>query len=442
MSPQVSIGLIGMGSVGSGVLRILDTHARDIAERLGAEVVVRRVAVRDLARPRAQQLPAGVLTDQVEALLEDPEIQLVVELMGGVSPARELVLRALRAGKPVITANKALLAEHGEELFAAATEAGVDIYYEGAVAGGIPIIRTLREGLASDRVHALVGIVNGTTNFILSEMAGSGRGFEEVLADAQARGFAEADPSADVDGHDAAQKLCLLAALCFGVRVSPAEVHTEGIRAVELDDVAWAAEFDLRLKLLAIGRRHEDGAVELRVHPTFIPRQSLLANVSGPFNAVLVKSEALGPALFYGQGAGGMPTGSAVVSDIIEAARGLLSGVSGRIPHRAVHDHFVKDLHQRPFEEVVCPAYLRFTVEDKPGVLGRIATALGEQGVSIRSLVQKEAHEHGGPGVPVVVLTHAASQRAIDAALATIDGFPELRQPTRRVRVEALEEHG
>lgn len=432
---EIPIGLVGLGNVGSGVLRILDARAQDIEARLGARVVVRRIAVRDATRERAVEVDAGLLTTNYRELVEDPDIQIVVEVMGGTGDARDVLLDSVRAGKHVVTANKSLLAEHGEEIFGSASKANADVLYEAAVGGGIPIIRTLREALASDRINAIAGIVNGTTNYILGEMVSTGRGFDEVVREAQSLGYAEADPTADVDGHDAAQKLCLLAAICFGIRVQPSEVHTEGIRQLALADLRAAAEFGYIVKLLAIGRRHEDGAVELRVHPTMVPRHALLANVGGAFNALLVNSESLGPSMFYGQGAGSLPTGSAVVADIIDCARNLLLGTSGRIPHRATREEHLTELHARPMAEVQTPSYLRFTVQDEPGVLGRIATILGDHGISIDALSQQGRSVDEGP-VPVIVMTHEAREQSVAEALEVIGALPFVREPTRRIRIE------
>ncbi len=434
----IGIGLLGLGHVGSGVVRILRTHAEDIHRRLGTRLEVRKILVRDPARPREDVPPEATLTTRAEDVFEDPGVEIVVEVMGGVSPTREYVLAAVERGKSVVTANKTLLAAHGEEIFAAASRAGVDVLYEAAVGGGVPVIRTLREALAADRIHAVSGILNGTSNFILTEMLGSGRSFEEALREAQARGYAEADPTSDVDGHDAAEKLALIAALSFGIRVSPEAVHTEGIRDLQLDDLRWAGEFGYHVKLLALARRHPDGTVELRVHPALIPATSLLANVGGPFNAILVTSEALGPSLLFGQGAGSLPTGSAVVADLIDAARNLRLDVRGRIPHRATRDAFIAPLRASRMEDVETANYLRLEVVDAPGVLGRVTGLLGEAGVSIATLVQKgtEADRRERPSVPIVVLTHRAREGAVVSALEAIAGLPFVRRPPVRIRIE------
>src|SRR6185369_15332765 len=353
---EVGIGVAGFGTVGGGVLSILERHAREIEARLGARIVVRKVLLRDRDKARAVAVAPGVLTTRVADLVEDPRIEVVVELIGGTGEAFELVKGALERGKHVVTANKALLAARGEELFRLAAEKGVDVYYEGAVCGGVPVIRTLREALASDRITSLHGIVNGTTNYILSAMAEKGDALPKALAEAQRLGYAEADPTLDVSGGDAAQKLCVLAQLAFGARLRPEDVLTEGIMQLEPEDFAWAKEFGYALKLLAVARRietraegqpeeaaperapkgsggsHPPDMIEARVHPTFIPQGSLLAGVRGAFNPVLLRSDALGPSLLFGQGAGAMPTGSAVVSDIIDLSRNILARSPGRVP--------------------------------------------------------------------------------------------------------------
>ncbi len=435
---EVDIGIAGLGVVGGGVLSILRSHAADIEARLGARIVVRRIAVRDAARPRAVPVEPGVLTSRPEDLVEDPRIAVVVELLGGVDRAFELVRAALLRGKHVVTANKALLAARGDEIFRLAREKSVDVYYEAAVAGGIPIIRTLREALASDRIRALHGIVNGTTNFILSAMAERGQPYPAALGEAQRLGFAEADPTLDVSGADAAQKLCILAQLAFGARLRPDEVLTEGILAVTPEDIAWGREFGYALKLLAVARRSgqaSSGAdqIEARVHPTFIPRDSLLAGVRGPMNAVVLQSEALGPSLLYGQGAGAMPTGSAVVSDIIDLTRNILAGSPGRVPLPPAQPL----VSLRPHEEIRCAYYLRFAVKDEPGVLARIASHLASSRISIAAVQQREQNDEGAP-VPLVIVTHQAREADLRKAIADIDRDPTTLAPSRWIRIEAV----
>ena len=439
---EVGIGIAGFGTVGGGVLSILRKHAGDIEARLGARIAVRKVAVRDVRKERALDVDPALLTTRVQDLLEDPEIAVVVELIGGVDRAFELVRAALERGKHVVTANKALLAARGEEIFRLARDQGVDVYYEGAVCGGVPIIRTLREALASDRINALHGIVNGTTNFILTAMAEKGEPIGQALAEAQQLGYAEADPTLDVSGGDAAQKLCVLAQLAFGARLRPQDVLTEGIMALQPEDFRWGKEFGYALKLLAIARRcgPADGApagapdqLEARVHPAFIPAGSLLAGVRGAMNAVVLRSEALGPSMLYGQGAGAMPTGSAVVSDIIDLTRNILAGSPGRVPLPPA-----KPLVElRRHAEVRCAYYLHFSVKDEPGVLARTASKLGERRISIAAVEQREQNDQGKP-VPLVIVTHRAREEDLRAAIDEIDRFSTTLAPTRLIRIETV----
>jgi homoserine dehydrogenase len=434
VADTLQIGLIGVGTVGTGVVRILQSNAREIEARLGASVRLKRAVVLDLDRQRDAAVDPAILTNDPAQVLDDPEISIVIELVGGLEPARSYILRAIENGKHVVTANKALLAAHGEEVFEAARRRGVDIYFEGAVAGGIPIIRSLRESLASDRIEALYGIINGTCNFILSAMAEEGRAFEEVLRRAQEMGYAEADPALDIEGKDAAHKLCLLVSLAFGTRVPLEKIHTEGIGRIEPIDHAFAREFGYRVKLLAIAKA-PGGVIEARVHPTMIPEGWLLASVGGVFNAVYVKSFALGPLLFYGLGAGMMPTGSAVVSDVIDLCRNLRLKSAGRFASLAWRE--THDLPVLPMSEVETRYYLRFSVLDRPGVLARIAGILGDKGISIEQMVQR-GREANAP-VHVVMLTHEAREAAVQAALGWIDALDFVTSPTRVVRIEGAQ---
>jgi homoserine dehydrogenase len=429
---EIGIALLGLGNVGSGSYRILEQHARDIERRLGARVRVRRALVRDPVRERGE-VPRELVTTDVEAIFADKEIAVVVELIGGTTAARELCLRAIDSGRHVVTANKALLATHGEELFARAQAKGVDLHFEAAVCGGIPIIRTLREALASDRIEAVHGIVNGTTNLILSSMADDGVSYAAALRRAQELGFAEADPTLDVSGMDAAQKLCLLASLAFMARVRTEQIPVEGIEGLAPIDFGMAREFGYVLKLLAIARRDETG-LELGVRPTFIPKGNPLAEVRGGYNAVLLHSAALGPSLFYGQGAGALPTGSAVVSDVIDICRNLLAGVSGRLPMLCAPN--LADLPIRPVGAREGKNYLRFTVSDEPGVLGKIAGVLGEKGVSIASVIQR--HPPADQDASIVVFTHQAREADVRSAVDWIDGLKSTRAPTRLIRIEDI----
>ncbi|BDG06496.1 homoserine dehydrogenase [Anaeromyxobacter oryzae] len=433
---EVGIGIAGFGVVGGGVLSILRKHAGDIEARLGARIVVRRIALRDPEKGRPLDVDRALLTTRLEDLVEDPEIAVVVELIGGVDQAFDLVRSALERGKHVVTANKALLAARGEEIFRLAREKGVDVYYEAAVCGGVPIIRTLREALASDRINALHGIVNGTTNFILTAMAERGEPIETALAEAQRLGYAEADPTLDVSGGDAAQKLCVLAQLAFGARIRPQDVLTEGIMSLKPEDFRWAREFGYALKLLAVARRTSSNGgpdqLEARVHPAFIPAGSLLAGVRGAMNAVVLQSEALGPSMLYGQGAGAMPTGSAVVSDIIDLTRNILAGSPGRVPLPPAKPL----VGLRPHDEVRCAYYLHFSVQDAPGVLARIASQLAAHKISIAAVQQREQNDQGKP-VPLVIVTHVAREADLRAAIALIDRDPTTLAPTRLIRIES-----
>jgi homoserine dehydrogenase len=438
---EVGIGIAGFGTVGGGVLSILERHAPEIVARLGARIAVRRVAVRDPAKERAIPLAPALVTTRLEDLLEDRGVEVVVELMGGTGEAYDLVTGALSRGKHVVTANKALIADRGEAIFRLAVEKGVDVYYEGAVCGGIPIIRTLREALASDRIQSLHGIVNGTTNYILTGMAERGEPLAAALAEAQRLGYAEADPTLDVSGGDAAQKLCILAQLAFGARLRPEDVLTEGILGLEPQDFQWAREFGYALKLLAIARRVERAEgeppgpdqIEARVHPAFIPKDSLLAGVRGAFNAVLLRSEALGPSMLFGQGAGALPTGSAVVADIIDLSRNIVASSPGRVPLPPA----VPRVGLRPHAEIRCGYYLRFSVKDVLGVLARIATGLAQRRISIAAVQQREQADGGG-AVPLVIVTHGAREADLQAAIAEIDRYDTTVARTRLIRIEAL----
>jgi homoserine dehydrogenase len=463
---EVGIGVAGLGTVGGGVLSILERHQPEIEARLGARIVVRKVVLRNPEKSRAVEVEKGIVTTRMQDLLDDPDVAVVVELIGGTGEAFDLVKGALERGKHVVTANKALLAARGEELFRLAAEKGVDVYYEGAVCGGVPIIRTLREALASDRITSLHGIVNGTTNYILSAMAEEGKPLSKALAEAQRLGFAEADPTLDVSGGDAAQKLCVLAQLAFGARLRQEDVLTEGIIGLEPEDFIWGREFGYALKLLAVARRcqleaapervaddsssagglaeekpglpggsgwpYPPDTIEARVHPTFIPAGSLLAGVRGAFNAVLLRSEALGPSLLFGQGAGAMPTGSAVVSDIIDLSRNILSRSPGRVPLPPAQAR----VGLRPHAEIRCGYYLRFTVKDVPGVLARIATTLAARSISIAAVQQREQSEEGG-AVPLVIVSHRAREADVQAAIAEVDRFDTTVARTRLIRIES-----
>jgi len=430
---EVRVGLLGCGTVGTGVLHILSENADGIRARLGLPIRVVGIAVKDTTRERAAIVPMELLRTDATELVQDPRVDVVIETIGGLEPARTLVLQALAAGKHVVTANKALLATHGPELFSAADTAKRDLIFEASVGGGIPIIRMLREGLASDKLRSIYGIINGTSNFILSAMTKEGRPYDEVLKEAQDAGFAEADPTMDVGGADAAQKLSILLALGFGAQISYSDILTEGIDTVDAKDIAYAKHFGYRIKSLAIGREHQ-GEIEARVHPTLIRDGALMAAVDGVFNAVLTDSHAMGTSLFYGKGAGMLPTAMSVVSDTIEVGRNLLSGTTGRLPHLAFHEELRVESKLRTHEDITCPHYLRFTVRDQPGVVAGIATLLGEHGINISQMLQPHAAE--GQKVDLVILTHEARESDLERSLVAIGELPYVLSSTQRIRIE------
>jgi homoserine dehydrogenase len=413
----VRIALLGCGTVGSGVVKLLHQNAAMLERRLGAPLELAGVANRSLKPDASLGLTASLITNDAAALVTRPDIDIVVELFGGIEPARTLILSALAAGKDVVTANKALLAEHGGEIFEAAAKAGLAVGFEASVGGGVPIIRTLRQALAADRQRAVYGIVNGTCNSILSTMSEQGAEFDTALAEAQRTGLAEADPALDIEGHDAAHKLCLLVALAFGVLLKPEQVYTEGITRVTQADIAYAGELGYTVKLLAIAKDN-DGAVEARVHPTMIPARHVLASVSGAYNAIYIHGEALGSTMYLGLGAGQMPTATAVVGDILEIAHERSYGVKVRSHSLGYPVDWVRRARVKPMDDVVCEYYLRFMAEDKPGVLGRIASVLGRNKISMASVIQQ------GRGVaktvPVIMRSHEAREKNLMRALREI----------------------
>ncbi len=434
-SNLVKIGICGLGTVGSGTFNVLNRNAQSINARAQAELEVIHIGARR-DNPACDIGEIRVSRDIFD-VARDPEVQILVELIGGTSVARELVEEALRNGKHVVTANKALVAEFGNELFALAEQNNVVIRYEAAVAGGIPIIKALREGLAGNRIEWLAGIINGTGNFILSEMREKGRDFADVLTEAQDLGYAEADPTFDVEGIDAAHKLVILASLAFGMPLQFSSVYTEGITRLTTQDVEYAEELGYRIKHLGVAKHSADG-VELRVHPTLIPEGRLLANVNGVKNAVLVEGDAVGPTLYYGAGAGAEPTASAIVADIVDLARELSAGQSCRVPALGVATADLKALPVLPMEQVVTPWYLRIIAEDKPGVLSSIASIFSDHGISMEALIQKPPAE-GETRVPLIVLTSRASQGSMDVAVATIEALESISGEVARIRVEALD---
>ncbi|HUE39391.1 MAG TPA: homoserine dehydrogenase [Candidatus Binatia bacterium] len=433
MPRPISIGLLGLGTVGTGVVKLLDRNQATIRKRLGRGLRVAAVAVRHAARKRDVTIDRALISTDARRLIADPGIDIVVELIGGIEPAKSLVLGAMAAGKDVVTANKALLALHGQEVFQAAERAGVRLGFEASVAGGVPIIRVLRQALAGDRNRAIHGIVNGTCNSILTAMTDRGAEFSEALAQAQAAGLAEADPSLDIDGTDAAQKLSLLVALSFGARCPVDSIHTEGIRRVGQLDVGFARELGYVIKLLAIAK-DEGKAIEARVHPTMIPRTSLLADVRGASNAVHVQGEALGPTMYVGEGAGMLPTATSVVGDIVDAAQARIRQDGGPQAPLGMPWRELRRARIRPIGTLECEYYLRFLVLDRPGVLGRIAGILGRHQISIASVIQKDRKR--GTSVPIVIRTHDALEKNLRGALDEIGKLPVTSGKPVFVRIE------
>ncbi|GBE05046.1 homoserine dehydrogenase [bacterium BMS3Abin10] len=430
----VSIGIIGLGTIGTGVARILLKKRGELEARLGFPIVIKRVADRDIRRKRAVRLPLNVFTTSADKVLDDPDIDIVVELAGGIHPAKEIVLRAIKNRKHVVTANKLLLATAGTEIFRAALKNRVEVWFEAAVAGGIPIIKIIREALAGNTVQAIYGIINGTSNYILTKMTDEGVDFAEALKQAQALGYAEADPALDVQGGDSAHKLAILASLAFGVPFSLKKIYTEGITRITPMDIAFASEFGYRIKLLAIAKR-TNREIELRVHPTMLPGEYLISGVNGVFNAVYVEGDAVGPTLYYGKGAGDMPTGSAVVSDIVDIARNIRAGAVNRIQGLGAPQG--SGLKIKKMDNVRSCYYLRFSVMDKPGVLSRISGILGSHDISIKSVIQKTRKKE--KAVPLVMMTHEAREKDMVDALKEINRLSVVSGRAMYIRVESAQ---
>lgn len=437
MRSRIGVGIVGFGTVGTGVARVLLNNAAVIRRRVGVPIELVRVADLDVVKDRGVTLAPGVLTAEVDRVLNDPDIDIVVELIGGQDTAKRLILDALAAGKHVVTANKALLALHGEEIFEAATRKGLDVGFEASVGGGIPVVRALTEGLAGNTIESIYGIINGTSNYILSRMTHEGHSFEEVLRDAQRAGYAETDPTFDVAGIDSAHKLAILVGLAYGTPVNFKDIYTEGITNITPTDIAYAKQFGCTIKLLGIAKL-VDGEIEARVHPTMLPSSSPIAQVEDVYNAIQLVGDAVGDVVLYGRGAGSMPTGSAVVSDVVAIGRNLLKGAVGRVPVASFQQDQRRPLRLKPMEEIRSLYYLRFTVVDRPGVLAQIAGELGRCGISISSMVQQGRRE--GQTVPVVIKTHTARERDVQDALREINRRPFVSEPTRLIRVEGKDE--
>lgn len=433
----INVGLIGIGTVGGGTWTVLNRNAEEITRRAGRPICITAVADKNVAL--AQQITGGAarITDDAFSLVNDPEIDIIVELIGGYGVAKEVVMQAIANGKHVVTANKALLAVHGTEIFTAAQQKGVMVAFEAAVAGGIPIIKALREGLTANRIEWAAGIINGTTNFILSEMRDKGLSFADVLGEAQRLGYAEADPTFDIEGVDAAHKATLISAIAFGIPVQFDKAYVEGITKLEASDIRYAEQLGYRIKLLGIAKRREQG-VELRVHPTLIPAKRLIANVEGAMNAVMVKGDAVGTTLYYGKGAGAEPTASAVIADLVDVTRLATADAAHRVPHLAFQPDAMSNLPILPMSEIETGNYLRLRVEDKAGVLADVTRILADEGISIDAMLQREPAEGEGE-TDIIILTHTCLERAALAAIAKIEALPAQKGKVKRIRLEELQ---
>ena len=433
----INVGLLGIGTVGGGTFTVLERNREEISRRAGRAITITVVADKDLTRANSIVKGRALVIDDALKVVGDPNIDIVVELIGGTGIAKELMLKAIANGKHVVTANKALLAKHGNEIFAAARKNGVMVAFEAAVAGGVPIIKSLREGLAANRIEWIAGIINGTSNFILSEMREKGASFDDVLKQAQQLGYAEADPTFDIEGIDAAHKLTIMAAIGFGIPMQFEAAYTEGISKLTREDIQYAEELGYRIKLLGITKRKANG-IELRVHPTLIPEKRLIANVEGVMNAILVKGDAVGQTLYYGAGAGAEPTASAVVADLIDVARTMTVDPEHRVPHLAFQPDQLSDIAILPMGEVETSYYLRLLVQDKPGVLADITRILADLDISIDAMVQKEPHE-GEVLVNIIMLTHRTIEKNVNAAIIKIEALPVVAGKVTRIRLEELD---
>lgn len=433
----VKLGLLGVGTVGASTALVLRNNAAEIARRAGRNIEIVQASRRNVGAG----MPAGSgeieLVSDPFTVVNNPEVDIVIELIGSDDPALELVMRAIENGKHVVTANKALIALHGNQIFAAAQSRGVNVVFEAAVAGGIPIIKSIREGLSANHIESVAGIINGTGNFILSEMRDKGRDFDDVLAEAQALGYAEADPTFDVEGIDAAHKLCILSSIAFGIPLQFEAVYTEGISGVSTEDVVFADQLGYRIKHLGVARRSDKG-VEMRVHPTLIPEKRLIANVDGVMNAVLVQADKLGPSLYYGAGAGADPTASAVIADIIDVARTITTDAQNRVPHLAFQPDQIVDIPILPIAEIQTAYYLRMRVDDRPGVMAEITRIMGNNDISIEAILQKEP-ESGVTRATIIMLTQKIREQQMDDAISAITRLDVVHGHVHRIRVETLD---
>lgn len=431
---MVNVGIIGFGTVGTGTVRILLENKDVLKERLGFEINLKRIADLDIERDRGIKIPEGVLTTDVNSIFNDPDIDIVVELIGGIRPAKDFIIKAIQNRKHVVTANKALLATEGADIFDAARKSGVEVGFEASVAGAIPIIKVMKEGLVANRIKAVYGIINGTSNYILTKMTDENVEFSDALKEAQKLGYAEADPTIDIEGIDTAHKLTILASLAYGIPLSYKSIYIEGISGISSQDIAFASELGYKVKLLAIAKESE-GEIELRVHPTMLPKEYLIAKVDGPFNAIYVDGDATGSTLYYGRGAGSVPTGSAVVSDIVDIARNIQKEAIGRVPTLPASSGERKI---KKIDDIASRYYFRFFALDKPGVLSKISGILGNYNISIASVIQKGRRI--GEAVPLVVLTHEAKEKDVRQAIEEIDRLPVVMDKTVFIRVEGREE--
>jgi homoserine dehydrogenase len=430
---KISIGLIGLGNIGTGVVKLLQQNEKLITQKLGARLVLKKIADINITSPRGIKIDRSLLTKDARDILNDPDISIVIELMGGYEPARTFVLEAIQNGKHVVTANKAMLATYGNEIFPAAQHRGVDVGFEASVGGTIPIIKTLKEALVANKINSIVGIMNGTCNFILTKMTDEGKPFDVVLKEAQDLGFAEADPTFDIEGIDTSHKMAIVLSLAYGKKVNLKKIYLEGITKISALDIAFAKELGYRIKLLAIGMLKGE-AVEARIHPTMIESEHLLANVNRNYNAFHLVGDASGPVFLFGQGAGMMPTASAVFSDIIDCARNVLHGISGRVPLRSINETGMKDIRLIPMDDIETKYYFRFSVLDRPGVLSKISGILGRHNISLATVIQK-AREEAGP-VPIVMTTYKAREKDVRQALKKIDRLDVVKDKTVIIRIE------
>jgi homoserine dehydrogenase len=429
----INMGLIGFGNIGTGVVKLLQQNSELLTSKLGAKLVIKKIADINITSSRGVKIPKGVLTTDAREILNDPEISIVIELMGGYEPARTFVLEAVKKGKHVVTANKAMLATYGNEIFPAAQKLGVDVGFEASVGGTIPIIKTLKESLAANNINSMIGIMNGTCNFILTKMTDEGKPFDVVLKEAQQLGFAEADPTFDIEGIDTSHKMAIALSLAYGKKVNLKDIYVEGITKISGEDIAFAKELGYRIKLLAIAML-KDGAVEARIHPTMISSGHLLANVNRNYNAFHLVGDASGPVFLFGQGAGMMPTASAVFSDILDCARNMLKGISGRVPLRSVDENTMKNIKLIPMDDVETKYYFRFSALDQPGILSKISGILGQHNISIATVIQKVREK--ASAVPVVMTTYKAKEKNVRQALKKIDKLNIVKGKTILIRIE------